>query len=245
MRDFEVKTAGLEISGEAEVMEVTKATCDALSHLEDGINGFDGSISQAGFEATSQRDVQALRTFSASLAELPIVWARRVNPYALSSFIPVQNFILGQRRERSWERCWKDFGMAPPIDLRNDSPYFFPESKKLSCRSSIRSFLGDAPDGLRAAAAPSSPEVPIVSSLDSSVDATPFLFRLWRGVLAAAGDSTTLASACVAGNPTAPLWRFAISPSALLSPFWILWPCSKSPSNLKDNFSILISNFIF
>jgi hypothetical protein len=31
-------------------MEVTKATCDALSHLEDGVNGFDGSISQAGFE---------------------------------------------------------------------------------------------------------------------------------------------------------------------------------------------------
>ena len=123
-------------------MEVTKATCDALSHLEDGINGFDGSISQAGFEATSQRDVQALRTFSASLAELPIVWARRVNPYALSTFIPVQNFILGQRRERSWERCWKDFGMAPPIDLRNDFSVFLPRIKKTIVPKFHKEFFG-------------------------------------------------------------------------------------------------------
>jgi hypothetical protein len=43
MRDFEVKTAGLEISGDSEVKEVTKATGDALSHLEDAVNGFDGS----------------------------------------------------------------------------------------------------------------------------------------------------------------------------------------------------------
>jgi hypothetical protein len=35
MRELEVKTAGLEIDGEAEVMEVTKATRNALSHLEE------------------------------------------------------------------------------------------------------------------------------------------------------------------------------------------------------------------
>lgn len=50
MRDSEVKTAGLEISGDAEVMEITKATGDALSHLENAVNGFDGGISQAGVE---------------------------------------------------------------------------------------------------------------------------------------------------------------------------------------------------
>jgi hypothetical protein len=48
LRDLEVKAAGLEISGETEVMEVTKATGDALSHLEQAVNGFDGGISQAG-----------------------------------------------------------------------------------------------------------------------------------------------------------------------------------------------------
>src|SRR5512145_1012765 len=50
MRDLEVKAAGLEISGETEVMEVTKATGDALSHLEQAVNGFDGGISQAGVQ---------------------------------------------------------------------------------------------------------------------------------------------------------------------------------------------------
>jgi hypothetical protein len=50
MRDLEVKTAGLEISGDTEVMEVAKATGDALSHLEEAVNGFDGGISQAGFQ---------------------------------------------------------------------------------------------------------------------------------------------------------------------------------------------------
>ena len=43
-----MKTAGLEIGGEAEVMEVTKATRNALSHLEETVNAFDGGIRQAG-----------------------------------------------------------------------------------------------------------------------------------------------------------------------------------------------------
>ena len=47
---LEVKTAGLEIGGEAEVMEVTKATRNALSHLEETVNGFDRGIRQAGFQ---------------------------------------------------------------------------------------------------------------------------------------------------------------------------------------------------
>jgi hypothetical protein len=50
LRDLEVKAAGLEISGDTEVMEVTKATGDALSHLEQTVDGFDGGISQAGFQ---------------------------------------------------------------------------------------------------------------------------------------------------------------------------------------------------
>ena len=50
MRDLEVETAGLEISGDTEVMEVTKAPGNALSHLEEAVNGFDGGISQAGFK---------------------------------------------------------------------------------------------------------------------------------------------------------------------------------------------------
>ena len=45
-----MKTAGLEIGGEAEVMEVTKATRNALSHLEETVNGFDRGIRQAGFQ---------------------------------------------------------------------------------------------------------------------------------------------------------------------------------------------------
>jgi len=48
-RNLEVKAAGLEISGDVEVMEVTKAPGDALSHLEEAVNGFDCGTSQAGF----------------------------------------------------------------------------------------------------------------------------------------------------------------------------------------------------
>jgi hypothetical protein len=44
MRDLEIKTAGLEISGDAEVMEVTKAAGDALSHLEEAANGFSRAL---------------------------------------------------------------------------------------------------------------------------------------------------------------------------------------------------------
>ena len=68
MRDFEVKTAGLEISGDSEVKEVTKATGDALSHLEDAINGFNGSISQAGFEI-GQNAVEVFFESSREFAE--------------------------------------------------------------------------------------------------------------------------------------------------------------------------------
>ena len=64
MRELEVKTAGLEIGGEAEVMEVTKATRNALSHLGETVNGFDRGIRQAGF---------ALRMFSAG----PIGFAKQ------------------------------------------------------------------------------------------------------------------------------------------------------------------------
>jgi hypothetical protein len=49
-RNLEVKAAGLEIIGDVEVMEVTKAPGDALSHLEEAVNGFDCGISQAGFQ---------------------------------------------------------------------------------------------------------------------------------------------------------------------------------------------------
>ena len=50
MRDFEVEAAGFETGGNPKVMEITKATGDALSHLENAVNGFDGGISQAGVE---------------------------------------------------------------------------------------------------------------------------------------------------------------------------------------------------
>ena len=39
-RNLEVKAAGPEISGDVEVMEATKAPGDALSHLEEAVNGF-------------------------------------------------------------------------------------------------------------------------------------------------------------------------------------------------------------
>ena len=46
MRDLKVETTGLEISSDAEVMEVAETASDALSHLEQTIYGFNGGISQ-------------------------------------------------------------------------------------------------------------------------------------------------------------------------------------------------------
>src|SRR6476659_1706792 len=63
-----VKTAGLEIGGEAEVMEVTKATRNALSHLEETVNGFDRGIRQAGFQV-GQDAVEMFFESSRELAE--------------------------------------------------------------------------------------------------------------------------------------------------------------------------------
>ena len=63
-----MKTAGLEISGEAEVMEVTKATRNALSHLEETGNGFDRGIRQAGFQV-GQDAVEMFFESSRELAE--------------------------------------------------------------------------------------------------------------------------------------------------------------------------------
>ena len=50
MRDLKVETTGLEISSDAEVMEVAETASDALSHLEQTIYGFNGGISQTGLE---------------------------------------------------------------------------------------------------------------------------------------------------------------------------------------------------
>jgi hypothetical protein len=50
MRNLKVETAGLEISSDAEVVEVAEAASNALSHLEQTIYGLNGRIGQTGLE---------------------------------------------------------------------------------------------------------------------------------------------------------------------------------------------------
>ena len=46
MRDLEVETARFEIGGNPEVMKVTEAAGNTLSHLEQAVDGFDGGVAQ-------------------------------------------------------------------------------------------------------------------------------------------------------------------------------------------------------
>jgi hypothetical protein len=53
--ELKLKAAGLEISGETEAKEVTKAPGDALGHLEQAVHGFEGGTSQADVEIRPER----------------------------------------------------------------------------------------------------------------------------------------------------------------------------------------------
>jgi hypothetical protein len=102
MRDFEVKTAGLEISGDAEVMEVTKATCDALSHLEEAVDRFTGGISQAGFEI-SQNTVEVFFERSGEFAErFESGTIGPAQPPAQRRPVAVGQYPLGEPHARRW-----------------------------------------------------------------------------------------------------------------------------------------------
>ena len=46
---MKVESAGLEVAGESEVVEVAEAAGDALGQLQQPVDGFHGAISQFGF----------------------------------------------------------------------------------------------------------------------------------------------------------------------------------------------------
>src|SRR4249919_1348157 len=68
MRDLEIETARFEIGGDPEVVKVTEAAGNTLSHLEQAVDGFDGGVGEACFEV-GQNAVKVIFQGSGEFAE--------------------------------------------------------------------------------------------------------------------------------------------------------------------------------